>query len=569
MNTPIHKPEHINTRFILLALLFCAFALRIWGIWNATSTDEYNEVFEALRVCSGNLNLERWGKRFYLYVLAIEYGAYYAINWVLGVFASPQDFAMQVIRNLDPLFLIARSTSALFGTASVFLTFLIGKTLFNEKTGLVAALFLCLNVVHIELSHYARVDSSLCFLILMTFYCIVRLYKASESPRTKWYVLAGIFFGCAFQNKLPAVVLLVPFAFAHFSRFELRKTPAALFDKNIFHFAWAVVLGLIIGNPAVLLAPHKFIGSFLGMGRVYTTSVNETRSEHIGFIAYLIYFYKELGLFLSGVAAFSLLKSVIIRQKENLLLLAFMAPFFVLMGASRYMVSYSYMIPFMPFLYLMTANSMQEMISRSFPEQRKTVALFVVTVFVLTQPVSNVIAFERSMTGPNTRVLAKEWIEKNIPFGSKILMDSGKTINSSAPLIAMNEESIKRMLSAKTEALETGTLVDTTRMVDKKSLVYFEMLLKTVPRESYDITSTGFGLDVKSIEYYVKNNFQYFIISEGKKRARTNVFFTQRHPEIAKFYQLLDHDKRVKRIHTVTPSQKNRGGTFHIYKVSG
>jgi len=56
-----------------------AFLLRIWGIWNADSTDEYNEVFEALRVCSGHLNYERWFKRFYLYILSCEYAAIMAL----------------------------------------------------------------------------------------------------------------------------------------------------------------------------------------------------------------------------------------------------------------------------------------------------------------------------------------------------------------------------------------------------------------------------------------------------------------------------------------------------------
>ena len=30
------------------------------------------------------------------------------------------------------------------------------------------------------------------------------------------------------------------------------------------------------------------------------------------------------------------------------------------------------------------------------------------------------------MTMPDTRVLAKDWVEKNIPPNSKVLMDSGK-----------------------------------------------------------------------------------------------------------------------------------------------
>lgn len=565
MNQPTSKIDY-HTK-LLIFVITSAFLLRVWGIWNATSTDEYNEVFEALRVCSGNLNYERWFKRFYLYILAIEYGIYYVINWIFGVFQSPSDFAVKIVRDMEPLFLMGRMTSVLLGTSSVFMTYMVGKVLFNRTAGLLAALFLCLNVVNIELSHYARVDASLCFLTLTTFYFIALICKNREHAKVKWYVLAGIFYGCAFQNKPQAVVLIVPFAYAHFSNYQIRDLAKVLLNKKIFHFCWAAILGFLIGNPAVLFAPHKFIASLLDLEKVYTTAVNFRKNEHIGFIAYGIYFFKELGVLLTCLAGYSLIKTIFSRKREIILLFCFMIPFYLLMGASQYMVSFSYMIPFMPFLYLMIAVCLQQIVAGLVSTKKAPVALSVITLCLLIQPLYNVIKFEISMTGANTRILSKKWIEENIPFDSKILMDSGKTINSSAPQIAMNAKSINRLLNAKKDGLKEGTLNDTTKMVDEKSLVYFEMLLKTIPKESYDITSTGFGLNVRPLAYYIENKFQYFVISESMKHSRTDSFFASQHPQIAHFYRSLDNDKRVKLIHTITPSIKNSGGSLYIYKL--
>jgi len=305
-----------SSRYIFWSILLLALFLRLWGIWNANSTDEYNEVFEALRVCSGHFNFERWGKRFYLYILSVEYGIYYSIGWILQIFDNSIDFATQIVRNLTPLFMLGRITSAIFGTASVFMTYLVGKSLANKKVGLIAALFLCLNVVNIELSHYARVDATLCFVVLIAFYLVVRIHNADLEAMSKWYVLAGLFSGIAFQNKLPAVILVIPFLVAHLFKCQRKNLLKGIFCKELGYYGVFFIFGLIIGNPAILFAPVKFVTSFLGTGSVYTTPINETKSDHIGFVAYIIYFYRELGALLAILAAYSVFKGAFSKKKE-------------------------------------------------------------------------------------------------------------------------------------------------------------------------------------------------------------------------------------------------------------
>ena len=559
---------YIKHNEVLFFVFFSALFLRIWGIWNADSTDEYNEVFEALRVCSGHLNLERWGKRFYLYILSVECGIYYVVGWILQVFDNPIDFAGKIVRNLTPLFILARFTSAVFGTASVFMTYLVGKTIFNKNIGIIAALFFCFNVVNIELSHYARVDATLCLVVLISFYFIAKIHCNRNDRISKYYIFAGLFGGIAFQNKLPAVILVVPFLFVHVMRYWDGRRLKEVLSTNLAYFIIFYFFGLIIGNPAILFAPVKFLTSLLGMGNVYTTPINETKSDHIGFVAYIVYFYRELGILLATLATYSVLKGAFSKKKEDILLLSFMIPFYVLMGASVYAVSPSYMIPLMPFLYILTSKYLLEIIdNRKWRPKIARRALILSCVVLLIHPMKNVVLFETSISGKNTRLLAKDWIEKNIPFGSKVLMDSGKTINSFAPKIARNRASILRISSSIEDALQKGTLNDPTKMVDDNSLTYFRMLLDTVPNESYDITSTKFGLHVESIDYYLSNQYQYFIISHDMKASRTNKFFSGQHPEIAQFYEALDTDKRIKLIKTIVPSRINRGDTFYIYAV--
>lgn len=554
----------------LLLILAVALALRLWGIWNADSTDEYNEVFEALRVCSGNLNFERWIKRFYLYILAVEYGVYYVIGWIFNLFQSPDDFAVRMIRDPWPLFILGRITSALLGTGSVWLTYLVGRRLFSPSAGLIAASFLCLNAVNIELSHYARVDACLCFVVLAAFYWIARIVSDDGRQSLLLYAFAGIISGIAFQNKMQAVILLIPFAFAHLSRYHWEEFHHAVFTRAVILFSLSYLLGLIIGNPAVLFAPVGFVKGLASWGSdAYTIPVNETVGT-IGYVAYLEYFLKELGIPQVALALTSLALAVYRHEKRDLLLLSFVLPFYGLMGGSKYLVSSSYMIPLMPFLYLLMARTLSDgMIRIPGIFARERIAGAVALSLLLIHPAVNAYGLDLSFTGKNTRLLAKEWIEANIPFGNKILMDSGKTINSFAPLIAENEASIRRTLDRKKREIAGNTLRDTTKMVDQGSLKYFEILLKTVPKASYDITSTQFGLAVRDIDYYIENGFQYFIISEDMKKTRTYESFSSRHPDAAEFYASLDSDCRIELIKRIGPTPKNKGQVFLVYKVLG
>ena len=493
---------------------------------------------------------------------------YYVIGWIFNLFQSPDDFAVKIIRDPYPLFMLGRITSALLGTGSVWLTYLVGKQLYSRSVGLIAALLLCFNAVNIELSHYARVDACLCFVVLAAFYWIAKI-ASDDRQSLLLYVFAGILSGIAFQNKMQAVILLFPFAFAHFSRFPWRKFRNAFFAKAVFVFSLSYLLGLVIGNPAVIFAPISFVKGLVSWGSgAYTTPVNETVST-IGYIAYLQYFYKELGIPQVLLALISLTLAFFCRQKRDLLLLSFILPFYGLMGGSKYLVSSSYMIPLMPFLYLLMARTLNDGLSR-FPgfSGREQLVKTVLLMILLFYPVVKVWKIDLSFTGKNTRVLAKEWIEENIPFGRKILMDSGKTINSFAPLIAENEVSIQRTLNRKTREISSNSLQDTTKMVDPGSLKYFEILQQTVPKESYDITSTQFGLAVQSVDFYIENNFQYFVLSEGMKRSRTSGSFTLRNPEVAIFYSSLDNDNRIELITKIEPGPKNKGQVFLIYKVN-
>jgi 4-amino-4-deoxy-L-arabinose transferase-like glycosyltransferase len=557
-----------NIDWNLYSFIFLAFALRIWGIWNVTTTDEYNEVLEALRVCSGHFNFERWFKRFYLYILSVEYGVYYAVGWAFNAFSSPMDFAEKIVRNMEPLFILGRITSAIAGACTVGLLYKIGEKFFNRRVAVIASILLTFTVFHIDLSQQAKLDSTLGLLVVFTFYYVFKLLRGEGIK--KWdYALSGLFLGLALQTKINTIILIFPLTIALLFRFKIE---GERYFYNLRYLLLFFILGLIVGNPPILLAPVKFVKGVLWLSNVYAApyKANIVPNDLIGFLVYPLYYFRHMGFFISLLTIASILYAVINLNKQRSVMLSFIVLFYILMGASKNLVADYYMIPVAPIIFLLIGDASDEMmkkyISPNFLSTRKIfLVLTLIFIFSMYHPIMNTISHEISLVGKNTRYLAKDWIEENISPDSKIIMDSGKSINSFAPPIAENRENLERVLTRAKENISKGEIVH--GMVDENALIYYELLLKTVPKTSYDITSTMFGLDVKTINYYISNHYKYFIISENMKKSRTNEFFATKYPEIANFYDSLDKDKRLKLIKVIKPTITNKDDTFYIYEV--
>ncbi len=96
---------------------------------------------------------------------------------------------------------------ALFGTATVWLIYHVGKNFFDKKTGLIAAALYAVSPLVITYSHSSWNPNVVPFFSLMTIYL---LYKAVTTTRSwKYYLLVGVFLGISIQLHYISVFLAV------------------------------------------------------------------------------------------------------------------------------------------------------------------------------------------------------------------------------------------------------------------------------------------------------------------------------------------------------------------------
>src|ERR1039458_2711350 len=139
----------------LAIVLIVAFALRLWGIKQGLpyvyNVDEYGHfVPEAVAMFHHGLN-----PHYFINPPALTYLLHviFAV-WLGGRVGVTREFALHP----DRLFLVARITVALLGTASVWLLYLVGARLFNRGVGLLASVVMAVAFLPVFYGHLALND---------------------------------------------------------------------------------------------------------------------------------------------------------------------------------------------------------------------------------------------------------------------------------------------------------------------------------------------------------------------------------------------------------------------------
>jgi hypothetical protein len=166
-------------------------------------------------------------------------------------------------------------------------------------------------------------------------------------------------------------------------------------------------------------------------------------------------------------------------------------------------------------------------------------------------------------TKPDTRVLAKAWIETNVPAGAKILMDGMEyRFVQSPPLNPDSSTSARRVVQAKNE---TTTL---SRGMSQRALSLYAEAMEHIKGPTYELHSTVYGREVKDFTDYIQACFDYIIISSAISQLYMQASDWGRFPKSAQFYQQLPTDPRFGVVYSVAPVPwKIDGPTITVYKV--
>ncbi len=423
---------------ILLALVALAAALRLYGIgWGLP------EAYEEAAPFHKAWNIWGWGphKKFDLnphfffypsltiYLQFVGQGILYLGMRLFGAIASTGDFQVLHIVERTPLFITGRLITALFGIAAVAYVYRLGRRIAGLWMAVPAAFLLAVNTLHISKSQVIEVDVPLTFFAVLTLWFAVLLM---ENPTRRNYILTGVSLGLATSSKYPGAILGLTLITAHLLARYGRVRPAsgrapsrgAGPSWRLLALSIAVAAGaFLVTSPFVLLDLPTFLQHFswermhMAVGH-FGLDESVTRAFYLGAFAKRILGWPLTILAFGGLVYLAAYR----RRRWALVLAAFFVP--VLIAISNFSMRVDrYAMPLIPVALLFAGGLIAELADLHRLKRLPAAWRFSGAAIVVLLAAAPIFAsfpghFERM--GKDTRTMAREWIEKNIPAGSFI-----------------------------------------------------------------------------------------------------------------------------------------------------
>jgi 4-amino-4-deoxy-L-arabinose transferase-like glycosyltransferase len=552
--------------WLLLTIVALAFGLRIWGIdfglpYELTY-DEGKEIHRALKLGAGEYYWG-FGKGGLYYILFVEYALLYIYWWLTGGVANTHDFAIQIVRDPSILFLLGRLTVAVLGTLSCLVIFQVGRHTYDWRLGLAAALLAATSYVHAVFSHVINVDIGM---MLAMWAAILAYLLYEKTAQTRWLIGAGIFAGLTIAFKLPGAVVLPALFLAIGSRSEhWRQSRRMLKQAGLVLLAAVVALTIvapewIFGLGSVLqpylwlvqgqvAASGVFDGDLHDRFRAVTTRGGGPRT------IYLETLIEPRNLLLTLAAAAGAGIGFLRRERWTMIWSVLTVLFVGVMSLSSRGQSEHYLLPILPCLWLLGARALMAISGRP-----ALVGAGLVGIVAL--PTAALVRQNHELTQPDTRVIAKEWIESNIPSGARILADSFQyRFTPSPPLIPDHSAVLRQIEGVSGES-------NRFRGVSQNTLKLYAEAMQSVSGPRYELHPTVWGLTVQDPGYYAERCFDYIITSSIISDRYRDDLNRQRFPKSARFYEHLDDDPRLQKVYVVEPIDWQRPGpTITVYKL--
>ncbi|MDP3729378.1 MAG: glycosyltransferase family 39 protein [bacterium] len=472
----------MSSRTLLITIVVLAFIVRIIGInYGLPLTvvgDEVPFVFGALKMLElktllPSLHVEDFKSVLYFpaylsYLYLIPFAIWIGIRFL---FFEGDLGALRQMLISDPshFFIIARFISALFGTAAVWLLYKVGKQIFqSERAGLLSAAFLALSFLPANFSHWSRHWTPIVFLFVSILYILSHPTYAIKKRYLLASAIAGIGSGINYQIGIATLCIL--FWFLWYDRlpfFEYLKKAWVYGAVGLYSGLVAITFavyprGFIISSENII-GPARSIADFLGGYTLYFMQIFFTEPMFIvSMLIGLVYSFLYHRRFFIVATIFSI---------------SYVAVFYFLFSHMG-----RYILMLYP-LFALAAGYGLSMLWERAARFKSLVLVFGVIVFGTM--LVTIMRFDALLLKNDTRIQALQWIETNIPAGTKIAVLAPLMRISTTPEAILEQERIDSTSLRSVDRVTTAGTYHALNLFTVNASGFYETLIPYLIKHQY------------------------------------------------------------------------------------
>lgn len=433
----------------LLAILVGAFVLRLWGVGYGLPfplvSDEEVMIGGAMRMLELRsvlpvLHPDQMAILYYPVVLPylymVVFTPFLGILYLANGMPPLSDFAPHIFANIGTIFLLARLTSVVMATLTVYVVYRIGLLMFRRQAiALAAAALMATDFFSVFLGHFARHWSATVLTIWLTVWlaCLIR-----QRGERKHYIWAGLVAAIGFGVSYIGCLGIVAAGIAHIARNGLNR----LFVAPAW---WMAGIFLLVAGLFAAVYPQPIIRLIAPQGIL---PIEESKT--LPGLIEAAWFYGRTLFYANPVLTVGFAAGLVAAVADGRYWLAIAA---AASAAATVVFLYGFMpledryiMPLVPLMALMTGYAAVRLVDRvAGTAMRPFVATGLAALVVFPAAVSAQAAFMLSRN--DTRELAKAWVDNNLAPGTRVA-------------VAMNSVKLRATLAALAEQrdLDPGSL---------------------------------------------------------------------------------------------------------------
>lgn len=318
--------------------------------------------------------------------------------------------------------IISRFYSAILSILIIPSIYFVGKKLVNRQTGIIAAIFCTFSVGFTQFAHFGTFEMWLTFLGIWLFYFSLKLIKDSN---LKNIIIAGIIFGLLIATKISSLPLLI-LPFVSIGLCFLPKNEMQIYLRlfkiilKILILFFVSTVTFIIFSPYVFLDSKSFLSSIryessvaLGTLPVFYTG------EFFNSIPIIFHFTKIYPFLINPILTSLFIPSFfyvlfLSIKKKNFAYTLLNICYLILFLTQAFLFAKwtRYILPTLPFIYLITAIFLERFVNKKL----LNIIFFVCIVFAGSY-------FITVLINEDTRFQASIFAKENIPNDSYVLSE--------------------------------------------------------------------------------------------------------------------------------------------------